>query len=275
MQTIYHIAIAAGLSLSAAASLSGSSTKSEVSHTLDLPNFEKRVYSQNGEDGVLEKIFEVLGILNEGYYVEFGVHDGTECNTRYFRETYGWNGLLIDNGFENNSINLHKEFITAENINELFDKYNTPEEFDLLSIDIDFNDFHVWKALDSRFSPKVVIIEYNASHLPTEDLVVVYNASTTWDGSNYYGGSLLAFARLGKEKGYSLVNTDKLGVNAIFVRDDLIAGNPSIFSNINNVEALYHAPQYGSGPRGGHTADPQHRCYQDSSGNLIPEPPKW
>ncbi len=274
MQSIYNLAITAGIVLSPVIALSGESSPPASSHLIDLSSFEKRVFSQNGEDGILEKIFEVLGILNEGRYVEFGIAQG-ESNTRYFRENFGWKGVIIDSTRENQNDNIFKELVTAENINEIMDKFATPEEFELLSIDLDYNDFHVWKALDNRFSPKVVIIEYNASHLPTEDLVVVYNAKTTWDGSNYFGASLLAFTRLGREKGYSLVNTDHCGVDAIFIRDDLINGNQSLFLNTNNVEALYHAPKYGSGPRGGHSTDPQNRCYQDSTGYLISEPPKW
>lgn len=237
---------------------------------IDLSTFEQSVYSQNGEDGTLEKIFELIGILDQGYFVEFGAGSGSECNSRYFKENYGWQGLLMDSHFENESINLHKEWVTAENINDLLEKYQTPKDFDLLSIDIDFNDFHVWKAIDNGlFNPKVVIIEYNATHLPTEDRVVAYNPTGGWDGTNYFGASLLAFTHLGNEKGYSLVNTDKRGVNAIFVRNDLIPASPSIFKDINNVEALYHPAGYGYGPRGGHVADTLNRAYEDSSGNPV------
>lgn len=274
MKTIFKLITAAGLSLSSGSGLAASQN-SLSSSVINLSDFERKVYSQNGEDGILEKIFEVLGMLNEGNYVELGVETVSECNTRYFREKYGWKGVSIDSNCENKAINLHKEVVTAENINELLQKYNTPDEFELLSIDLDFNDFHVWKAIDSRFNPKVVIIEYNSTHLPTEDLVVFYNGTKGWDGSNYFGGSLLAFSRLASEKGYSLVNTDKKGVNAIFVRNDLLSTTPPIFENTNDVETLYHPPNYSSGPRNGHRADPEFRCYQDSFGNLVPEPPKW
>src|ERR1700722_3810434 len=106
--------------------------------TIDLREYEKRVFSQNGEDGVLEAIFNTIGKTNQ-YYVEFGVESGAECNTRYLKDRYHWKGLLMDGGYQNESINLRKEFITAENINALFQKYDVPKQFDLLSIDIDFN----------------------------------------------------------------------------------------------------------------------------------------
>src|SRR5437016_2124767 len=103
--------------------------------TLDLARFEKKIYSQNGEDGVLQKIFTLIGTTNK-YYVEFGTQDGSECNTRYLREHCGWIGLLMDNHHENPKINLQKETVTKDNINYLFGKYNVPKNFDLLSIDI-------------------------------------------------------------------------------------------------------------------------------------------
>lgn len=272
MKTIFSCISALGLSLSV---LSASPQNSLSSYTINLSDFEHSVFSQNGEDGILEKLFEVLGILNEGTYVELAVDHDSEGNTPYFRENYGWKGVSLDSGFQDPSINVYKEAVTVENVNEILENYDTPYEFDLLSIDLDYNDFHVWKAIDDSYRPKVVIIEYNSSLQPTEDLVVVYNATKGWDGSNYFGGSLLAFTRLANEKGYSLINTDKKGVNAIFVRNDLVPASPSIFQDINNVEALYHAPNYGCGPLGGHAADPEARCYQNSFGDLIPVAPKW
>ena len=159
---------------------------------INLMDYERKVFSQNGEDGVIEKIFEVIGTKSK-YYVEFGVQDGKECNTRHLRENKGWTGLLMDGGYKNQLINLQQEFIDKENINGLFKKYKVPSEFDLLSIDIDFNDFYVWKAIASR--PSVVVIEYNASHLPNEDKIVVYDPKGRWDGTNYYGASILSLTR--------------------------------------------------------------------------------
>lgn len=237
---------------------------------IDLSLFEKGVFSQNGEDGVLEKIFETIGIDSSGYYVEFGATDGHKgSNSKYFREKYGWKGLLLDSSFEDESINLHKAFITAENINELFALYNTPYEFDLLSIDIDYNDFYVWQSLSPAYQPKVIVFEYNAYHLPTEDRVVIYNPEGGWDGTNYFGASLLAFYRLGREKGYSLVYAEKKGVNGFFIRDDILESLPVTFRYVNDVEKLYKPAAYGWGPRGGHSQDSLQRPYLDSSGNFV------
>ncbi len=74
--------------------------------------------------------------------LQFGTESGSECNTRLLRER-GWQGLLMDGGYDDAAIGLHEEFITPENINQLFDKYKVPSEFDLLSIDVSFRGAHV------------------------------------------------------------------------------------------------------------------------------------
>lgn len=234
--------------------------KSRIIRPLRL---EKKIYSQHGEDGVLLNFFKLIGTTNK-YFVEFGTDSGDECNTRVFREKEGWNGLLMDGGHENPSINLKKEFITAENIVSLFQKYHVPEEFDLLSIDIDMNDFHVWKALLPFYRPRVVVIEYNATHLPFEDKVVNYDPNARWDGTNYFGASVLAFYNLGKKYDYSLVYAEKSGTNLFFIHNDVLTKlyrKKKRFKDINHVNRLYQHPKYGIGPNGGHPKDVQQRPY--------------
>lgn len=225
----------------------------------DLSQYEKRVYSQNGEDGIIEKIFELIGV-DSAYFVEFGVEDGRECNTRYLREKYGWTGLMMDSDYQNLMINLQQEKITAENVVGLFQLYGVPEEFDLLSIDIDFNDFHVWKALLGHYHPRVVVIEYNSSHSPWEDKVIIYDPNGRWDHSNYFGASILSLYKLGRKYGYSLVYADKKGVNIFFIRDDVLAQCPYRFKHINRLEYLFKPPQYGP-YNGGHPQDLLNREY--------------
>lgn len=228
---------------------------------IDLSVYEDRVYSQNGEDGVTLALFNIIGVTSK-FFVEFGVQDGSRCNSRYLREHLGWGGLMMDSDYENTAINLQQERITAENINQLFEKYQVPYEFDLLSIDIDSNDFHVWHAIDKRYLPRVVIIEYNATHLPHQDKVVKYNPNLRWDGCNYFGASILSLYKLGRKKGYSLVYADNSGVNLFFVRDDLIKANNLVFKDVNSVGKLYKRFGHnGSGPNGGHRADPYNRPY--------------
>ena len=237
-------------------------------HQIDLSQHERKIFSQNGEDGVIKKIFEVIKTTNK-YYVEFGVENANECNTRNLRENCGWSGLLMDGGYENKEIGLYQEFITAENINELFQKYKVPQELDLLSIDIDYNDFYVWKSLDEIYQPRVVIIEYNASHLPTEDKVVKYDANAVWDTTNYFGASIRALYNLGKLKGYSLIYANNQGVNLFFVKSSILSHIEHSFKDTNNIFLIYNSPKYGSDISGGHRKDDKNREYITSEEILL------
>jgi len=212
----------------------------------DINSFEKKIYSQNGEDGIIEIMFYAVGVTNR-FFVEIGGGDGTECNTRYLAQK-GWNGIMIDARACNPLIK--NEFVTAENVCDIFEKYNVPKEFDLLSIDIDTNDYWIWKALEG-YSPRVVVIEYNATHPPYESKVVKYDAKAVWDGTNYFGASLFALVKLGKVKGYTLIGCDNLGVNAFFVRNDL----KEHFS-VEDTERLYRPPKYGQKINGVHIGHP-------------------
>lgn len=189
---------------------------------VDLLTFEQMIYSQNGEDGILKAIFKKIGTTGK-FCVEFGVGDGTTCNTRYLIEREEWKSLQMDMDSKA-PVSVRREFITAENINDLFRKYGVPREFDLLSIDIDYNTYWVWKAIEGFF-PRVVVIEYNGNIPPTQNIVVPYDPNVTWDGASYYhGSSLLALVNLGNFRGYSLVACDSNGINAFFVRNDLVKG---------------------------------------------------
>jgi len=182
-----------------------------------MKEFEKSVYSQNGEDGIIEHIFSVIGTLNK-YFVEFGIHPN-EGNTLYLKEK-GWNGLWMDQ--DGGGEVIKQEPITAGNINELFKGYKVPHEFDLLSIDIDGNDYYVWEAIES--SPRVVVIEYNSSIPANESKTIFYDPDHVWKDDDYYGASLLALDKLGRRKGYTLLYCEANGVNAFFVRSDLVSG---------------------------------------------------
>jgi hypothetical protein len=122
---------------------------------------------------------------------------------------------------------VRRERVDAENIQDLFTKYDVPADFDLLSIDIDGNDYWVWNALD-RFEPRVVIVEYNVFFMPMTAKTIAYNPNHIWDKDHYglyHGASLAAFDRLARSKGYTLVYTEPYCPNAIFVRDsELPAG---------------------------------------------------
>ena len=200
---------------------------------IDLSLYEKTLYSQNGEDGVLAKIFQVIEPHSK-FCVEFGGFDGITGSNTYLLRLQGWQCVQFDRAYEIPKYNLHKEFITAETINQIFEKHAVPHDLDLLSIDIDYNDFYVWQAIDPKYRPAVVVIEYNATHLPDEDKVVKYRPYYVGDDTNYYGASLLSLYRLGRSKGYSLVYAEANGVNLFFVRDDLL-NDRAQFKNLNQV----------------------------------------
>lgn len=182
-----------------------------------LKEAERSVYSQGGQDGVLEAIFHQIG---EGTkrFVEFGARDGVELsNSANLRINHGWTGLLMDS--EPLSGIVKKEFITRDNINELLSfKYMGAIMY--LSIDLDGNDYWVWEAIEK--TARVVTIEYNSKFRNGESYAIEYNPDHKWEGDDYYGASLLALKKLGERKGYTLVYVvDRF--DAVFVRNHLIS----------------------------------------------------
>jgi len=198
-----------------------------------LARYGYKVYSQNDEDGMIARIFELIGTTSR-HFLEFGVEVGMENNTTALL-IQGWSGAWIEGNqeyvrhiqaifrafFEQQKLIVGNGYITAENIEGMFDALKTPEEFDFLSIDIDYNDYWIWKAIN-KFRPRVVCIEYNCAFGPTIDWKVKYHPNGKWDGSRNFGASLKALELLGREKGYSLVGCGLIGINAFFVRDDLL-----------------------------------------------------
>jgi len=202
----------------------------------EVSDWEMRMYSQNGEDGIIEYIFGRIGIANR-YFVELGTGEGNECNSRYLQEK-GWTGLGIDGNYKNEFVK--NEWITRENVEKLLRKYRVPKEFDLLSIDLDSNDYWIWKAM-TNFHPRAVVIEYNSCIPADQSLTIAYDPKFIADGSNYFGASLKALDKLAGVKGYILVGCESRGVNAFFVRADLARGK---FAPAR-VEELYRPPQFG------------------------------
>lgn len=226
---------------------------------MNLNNYEKHIYSQNHEDGITMKLIEMIyDDPTNKYYVEFGVQSGVECNTRILLENYKWNGLLMDGDNENPDINLHKEFITKENILGIFKKYNVPKNINLFSLDIDYNDFHILEEIIKEYTADIIILEYNASIPPNESKVVKYEAHTGWDGSMYFGGSLLAFNKLLSPKGYTLVCCNNNGVNAFFVKQTLLDEKNIKIANAGSVDLIYKKPAYNH-YNGGHPPDTKNR----------------
>jgi hypothetical protein len=217
-----------------------------------LVRYGYKVYSQNDEDGIIAEIFRRIGTTNRTF-VEFGVETGVECNTAKLL-VEGWRGLWIESNAASagairrevapfiaaGNLVLQESLVTAENINALIGQGGFSGEIDLLSIDIDRNDYWVWKAIDV-VSPRVVAIEYNATLRPPMALVVPYRADAQWDGSNHYGASLEALVRLATARNYRLVGCSIAGVNAFFVRADLCADR---FLEPATAEEHYEPPRH-------------------------------
>lgn len=195
--------------------------------------FGFKVYSQNDEDGIIQEIFKRIGTTNR-YFVEFGCENGLETNT-LFLLLQGWKGLWIEGSskrmsaikekfhtkLDTGDLKVLNAFVGPENFDQLLIEHHVPKEVDLLSIDVDGNDYHIFAALKA-ISPRVVVIEYNAKmHVPLK-WVMKYNPNHQWDGSDYFGASLKSFEQLFDSKGYSLVGCNITGINAFFVRKDLL-----------------------------------------------------
>jgi hypothetical protein len=216
----------------------------------NLMNFEKCVYSENGEDGILGEIFARVGMTNRRF-AEFGAGTGKQNNSRRLLEQEGWSGLWIEAlarradkarlRFSKWPVKVVCSKVTCENIVSLFRENEVPIGLDLLSIDIDGNDYWVWRAL-MEFQPRVLVIEYNSFFLPGEEWVLPYDPEFVWDATNYQGASLASLAKLGTEQGYELVGCESRGVNAFFVRRDVAA---EWFPRLPNpVEHHYVSPKY-------------------------------
>jgi hypothetical protein len=202
--------------------------------TPDLTAYELRVFSQNGEDGVLAELLRRTGIGGGGF-VEFGAGDGGEGNTVFLAQVMGWPGVYLEPDPDayaalerryraNRGVRTLQAAVTVENVEALFAQAGVPEEPDVLSIDVDGNDYWIWRAIRRR--PRIVVIEYNGALDPLEERVARYDPERRWDHTAGYGASLAALERLGAEKGYRLAHTELAGVNAFFVRSDLGAALP-------------------------------------------------
>lgn len=201
-----------------------------------LNEAEFKVFSQWGEDGIIQYLISNVEIDDNRTFVEFGVEDYNEANTRFLLINDNWRGLIMDGSEENIRKVQHDpiywryhltavaKFITKDNINGLIAEYIGAGDLGILSIDVDGNDYWIWKAIDCVF-PRIVICEYNSVFGAKHAVTVPYDEGfvrTDAHYSNlYWGASLAAFCHLAREKGYDFVGSNSTGCNAFFVRKDL------------------------------------------------------
>jgi hypothetical protein len=200
--------------------------------------WEYSVFSQNGEDGIIRSLLSRIGPRTR-LFLEFGFSP-VQCNCLRLAVKEGFGGVFIDGDknrvrefrraarcFGLRNVNALARFLTVENLERTVIEAGLGGEIDVASIDVDGNDYWLWEKLEC-VSPRVVVIEYNASLGPAVSVTVPYDP--TFDRHRkhpsglYHGASLTALQRLGNRKGYRLVGCDSAGVNAFFLRDDIDAG---------------------------------------------------
>ena len=195
-----------------------------------MRNAEFKVYSKYGNDGLLLYIFSKIGVTNRTF-VEIGVEDGKECNTANLSLNLGWQGMIVDAKkewiekarlyYKSTKVKPVHCSVTAENINQLLSDNGFKGEIDLLSIDIDGNDYWAWKAINV-INPRVAVVEYNASLGYDKLLTIPYDPNfKTPYRSSYHGASLAALKKLADSKGYILIGCESHGIDAFFVRKDI------------------------------------------------------
>jgi len=229
-------------------------TREVVNMAKNINDAEFKVFSQRGQDGIIQYLINKININNRKF-IEFGVETYVEANTRFLLLNNSWDGLVIDGSIKN--INYIKKdlriywgqkliadqsFITKDNINHIIKSKGFDGEIGLLSIDIDGNDYWVWKSINC-VKPFIVICEYNALFGYKKEVVVPYAENFQRKEAHYsqiyYGASLAALNSLAIKKGYALVGTDSSGTDAFFVRNDLV-NNFTVLS----VEEAFHQCQF-------------------------------
>jgi hypothetical protein len=214
-------------------------------------------YSQSYQDMLLERIFSTIGVRNTPpYCVECGFNDasltgGSGSNVANFVLHHGWRCLLLDGSHANPSINLHRHFLTAENICDVFAEHGVPTEPEYISIDVDSTDLWLFRALLCRYKAMVYTVEYN-SCFPLERAITFPNdASKIWPGDRGYGASLKALQMVAAEGGYSLLWVVR-PLDAIFIRNDLIEDGSGDLTF--PLDRWKHATSFN-----------HHRCLKDAS----------
>jgi hypothetical protein len=201
----------------------------------NISSYEFSIFSQWGDDGIIDYLINNLDIKNKSF-IEFGVQDYTECNTKFLLMNKNWKGLIIDeaenliNKIKNSDIYWRfdltaiKSFITKNNINNIFKENNFVGQVGLLSIDIDGNDYWIWDSINC-VDPEIVIIEYN-SRLGFEKAITIpyredFERKKAHYSNIYYGASLKALINLGKKKNYIFIGCNSAGNNAYFIKSNL------------------------------------------------------
>ena len=220
----------------------------------DLRDAEFKVFSQFGDDGIVDALVTRLGLPPEAErFVEIGVEDYREATTRFLLVHRNWRGLIVDRNeahvqrLRDSSLLWRHDVrpVTAavepENVNDLLREHGFDRELGLLCIDVDGSDYWIWEALEAE--PALVVVEYNSVFGPSRAVTIPYEPGfdrTRAHHSNlYFGASLRALVLLGERKGYRLVGSNSAGNNAYFVRRDYAGGLPAATVDEAYVESRF------------------------------------
>jgi hypothetical protein len=231
---------------------------------LNISDYEFQVFSQFGDDGIIQYLISQISIPNK-IFIEFGVENYRESNTRFLLINNKWSGLIIDGGKDNidfvkrdfvySMFDLHarEAFITVDNINGIIQSFvdlGYSSEIGLLSIDIDGNDYWIWKAINV-INPIVVIIEYNSLFGPKNPWTIPYDEKFYRLASDsyyqYWGASISALCHLSETKGYDFIGCNSHGNNAYFVRKDKIGELKKLSPSEGYKKALFREYFRGNG----------------------------
>ena len=232
-----------------------------------LAPFERRVASQNGEDGVIAEILRRIGPGERPSFVEFGAGEGVQATCVTLADDQAWPGLFLESDPVAHAaleakyaghprVRTARASVSPSNVVALFAEHGVPEEPTVLSIDIDGRDLWVWRALAGHHRPRLAVVEYNAGLGFHRALTVPPDHDEPWDTTDYFGASLPALERVAADVQMRLVHTDTTGVNAFFVRDELAHDLPA------SDDVVRHPPNYlGAGLR--HPPDPRKRPWHE------------
>jgi hypothetical protein len=201
-----------------------------------LSDVEFQVFSQWGDDGIIQYLINKIDLPHKTF-VEFGVENYKESNTRFLLINDKWHGLVLDGSKESieyikrDTVSLmyhlyaKEAFITKENINSLIDKEFLQKGYDpeigILSVDLDGNDYWIWKEINV-VKPVIVVLEYNAIYGAEKPWTIPYKGDFVWGGTAYWGSSLKAHCEVSEKKGYYFIGCNSNGNNAYFIRKDKI-----------------------------------------------------
>ena len=228
-----------------------------------LHEVEFKVFSQFGDDGIIQYLINTIQIPDEQkIFVEFGVEDYSESNTRFLLMNNNWTGLIIDGSERNitkakNSSYYWKHELTAvaafidrDNINDLISQNNISGQIALLSVDIDGNDYWVWERI-SVVDPIFVIAEYNSVFGGSLPVTIPYDQGFWRNEAHYsnlyWGCSLAALCKLAESKGYGFIGCNSAGNNAYFIRKDKIGNFKILLSEEGYVRSKFRESRDPSG----------------------------